>query len=117
MVLHFNDMKGDLEGTIKQIADFLTIKINPKSFAKIVEHCSFDYMKAHASEVAPRGGVMWKGGATTFINKGNNGRWRDILSSAEINAYEDRAVAELGVECAKWLADGGSLYASTDSQI
>ena len=117
MLLHFNDMKGDLEGAIKRIAEFLVIEIDPKSFSKIVEHCSFDYMKAHASEVAPRGGAMWKGGATTFINKGSNGRWRDILSAAEIKAYEDKAVSELGVECAEWLGNGGSLPSAVRHQV
>ena len=106
MLLHFNDMKGDLEGTIKRTAEFLDIEIDPKSFSKIVEHCSFDYMKAHASEIAPRGGALWKGGATTFINKGTNGRWRDTLTPTEVAAYEAKALAELGPECAKWLAYG-----------
>ena len=109
MLLHFNDMKSDLEGTIKRVAKFLDIKIDPNSLPKIVEHCSFDYMKAHASEVTPRGGAMWKGGATTFINKGSNGRWRDSLSREEIKAYDDKAISELGTECARWLAKGGSI--------
>ena len=63
-------------------------------------------MKTHAAEVTPRGGASWKGGATTFINKGSNGRWHDSLSAEEIKAYEDKALAELGPECAAWLANG-----------
>lgn len=51
--------------------------------------------------MAPRGGIMWNGGAKTFINKGNNGRWRDMLSAAEVAAYEAKAVKELGPACAK----------------
>jgi aryl sulfotransferase len=106
-LIHFNDMKADLAGSVREIADFLGIKPDAASFAKIVEHSTFDYMKAHAGEVAPRGGAMWKGGAGTFINKGTNGRWRDTLSAAEIAAYETKASAELGTACAKWLANGG----------
>ena len=55
---------------------------------------------------APASGVLWKGGATTFINKGNNGRWRDALNAAEIATYEVKAEAELGPACAAWLAKG-----------
>ena len=33
-------------------------------------------------------------------------RWRDTLTSAEVAEYEARAVAELGAECARWLATG-----------
>lgn len=107
-LIHFNDMKANLPGAIRRIAKFLEIPVDEANFPAIVEHCSFDYMKAHAESVAPRGGVMWNGGATTFINKGTNGRWRDKLTADEVAAYEARAAAELGPECAAWLADGDS---------
>ena len=106
-LLHFNDMKADLARSIREIAAFLEIPVDGAKFPKIVEHCTFDYMKAHADMVAPRGGIMWNGGARTFINKGTNGRWRDTLSAAEIAAYEAKAVKELGPACARWLARGG----------
>ena len=109
MLIHFNDLKDDLEGAIMRIAAFLDIPIDRASFSRIVEHCTFDYMKAHAAEVAPRGGEFWKGGAATFINKGSNGRWRDVLSDAEISEYEARALRELGPACARWLANGGAI--------
>mgnify|MGYP007026263039 FL=1 len=63
-------------------------------------------MKAHAENVAPLGGAIFEGGAQTFINKGVNGRWKDVLTADDIAAYEARAVAELGLDCARWLADG-----------
>lgn len=46
---------------------------------------------------------MWNGGAKTFINKGTNGRWRDVLTAADNEAYNARALKELGPECAKLL--------------
>lgn len=69
-----------------------------------LEHCSFDYMKTNAEKVAPSGGALWNGGAATFINKGTNDRWRDVLTPADIAAYEKRAIEELGAECAAWPA-------------
>ena len=105
-LIHFNDMKSDLPGTIRDIAAFLSVPIDEASFPRIVEHCGFDYMKAHAEQVVPLGGAMWHGGATTFIHKGTNGRWRDTLTPADIAAYEAKAVAELGPDCAAWLAGG-----------
>ncbi|HEX7109408.1 MAG TPA: sulfotransferase domain-containing protein [Aestuariivirga sp.] len=106
-LVHFNDLKADLAGSIRSIAAFLEIRINERAFPRIVEHCTFDYMKAHAELVTPSTGNMWRGGAKTFINKGSNNRWLDTLSAAETTAYEAKAVAELGPECAKWLAHGG----------
>jgi aryl sulfotransferase len=105
-LIHFNDMKVDLPGSVRRIADFLKIKPDAAAFEKILAHCTFDYMKAHAELAAPRGGIMWNGGAKTFINKGTNGRWRDTLSAAEVTAYEAKALKELGPVCAKWLARG-----------
>lgn len=104
LLLHFNDMKADLPGAIRKVADFLDIDVDPTTFSAIVAHCGFDYMKAHAELYAPRGGAMWQGGANTFINKGTNGRWRDTLSPEEIRAYDQRAVEKLGADCAAWLA-------------
>ncbi len=72
----------------------------------IVKHCTFDYMKEHAEKSVPLGGAFWEGGAQTFINKGSNGRWRDVLTQEDCAAYEARALDELGAECANWLANG-----------
>ncbi|HVU19748.1 MAG TPA: sulfotransferase domain-containing protein [Rhizomicrobium sp.] len=106
MLLHFNALKSDMPGNIRCVAKFLDIPIDESKFPAIVEHCTFDYMKAHAAQSAPLGGSLWEGGAASFINKGTNGRWRDVLSKEDIAAYEARALNELGPDCAHWLASG-----------
>ena len=63
-------------------------------------------MKANATPSVPLGGAFWEGGAQTFIHKGVNGRWSDMLSPGQSAAYEARALAELGQDCARWLATG-----------
>ena len=103
-MLHFADLKRDMEGEIRRIADFL--EITPKNWDAILEHCSFDYMKKNAAKSAPLGGALWEGGAETFINKGTNGRWKGMLTPADVEAYKTRAIKELGPECAAWLAGG-----------
>jgi len=105
-LVHFNELKADLAGSIRGIASFLDIPIDESKFPAIIHHCGFDYMKSHAELAAPLGGAMWEGGATTFIHKGTNGRWRDTLTADEVKAYDAKAAAELGPECAKWLAEG-----------
>jgi aryl sulfotransferase len=105
-LVHFNQLKADLPGEMRAIAAFLEIDIPEDRWDAIIEHCSFDYMKTHAEHVAPLGGAIFEGGAETFINKGVNGRWRDVLSAEESAAYEAQALAKLGPECARWLATG-----------
>jgi aryl sulfotransferase len=107
MLLHFADLKRDPEGQIREIAAFLGIQVADQNWSCILEHCSFDYMKRHAEQVAPLGGAPWEGGAGTFINKGTNGRWRDILTAEDNRRYAELALDQLGPECAAWLELGG----------
>jgi len=105
-LIHFNDLKKDLAGEMRAIADFLGVDIPEARWPTVVEHCTFDYMKEHAENVAPMGGLIFEGGAKTFVNKGVNGRWRDVLTPADSLAYEQMAVEKLGPECARWLMSG-----------
>ena len=97
MFIHFQNLKD---------GEFLEIDCDEDKWPEIVEHCTFDYMKAHATPSVPMGGIFWEGGAETFIYKGTNGRWKDVLSAEEIERYEQIAVENLGEECAHWLATG-----------
>ena len=106
LMVHFANLKADLDGEMRRISAFLDIPIDEALWPTIVEHCTFDYMKDHAQYAAPLGGSLWEGGATTFINKGVNGRWTDLLTENDVRAYEKRARDELGEECARWLATG-----------
>jgi aryl sulfotransferase len=106
LMVHFAGLKADLDGEMRRIAKFLDAPVDEARWPQIVEHCTFDYMKAHAEHSAPLGGALWEGGAATFINKGVNGRWSDLLTKADIKAYEARARAELGEDAAHWLATG-----------
>lgn len=105
-LLHFNNLKNDMPGEIRRIAEFIDVPIDESQWENILEHCSFDYMKAHATKSVPAGGAFWDGGAETFIHKGINGRWRDVLSTEEIAEYDRRAAAELDSDCTRWLATG-----------
>jgi aryl sulfotransferase len=106
MMVHFDRLKRDMPGEIRRIAGFLDISVDEDRFPAIVEHCTFDYMKAHAEKSAPLGGVFWDGGAATFINKGSNGRWRETLTAQDCARYESMAREQLGEDCARWLATG-----------
>jgi aryl sulfotransferase len=107
MLLHFADLKADPERKIREVASFLEIEVPEETWPAILDHCSFDYMKRHAEHVVPLGGAPWEGGAGTFINKGTNGRWRDVLTDRDNRRYRMLAAEQLGVECAVWLERGG----------
>ncbi len=105
-VVHYAALKADMPCEIAQIADFLDLEVDPEAWPTIFKHCSFDYMKANAAASVPAGGAFWEGGAQTFVHKGTNGRWRDVLTAEQSAAYEQKALAELGPDCAAWLGSG-----------
>ena len=105
-LIHFAQLKADMPGQMRQIAAFLEIPIDESRWEAMLEHCSFAYMKQHATKSVPLGGAFWDGGAQTFINQGTNGRWREILTQAESEKYERLALEQLGAPCAHWLATG-----------
>ncbi len=105
-LVHYQNLKDDMEGQMRKIAAFLDIPIDERRWDTMVDHCTFDYMKNHAPLSTPLEGVIFDGGAKVFINKGTNGRWRDTLTGEDVEAYEGRAIEELGPECAHWLATG-----------
>jgi aryl sulfotransferase len=104
--VHYAHLKTDLPGQIRRIAAFLDIAIDEAAWPRIVEHCSFDYMKQHATKSLPFEGKFWDDGARTFVNKGVNGRWRDVLTADDIARYDAAAERELGAACARWFARG-----------
>lgn len=108
-LVHFADLKADLDGEMRALARFLDIDVAEDRWPAILHHCSFDYMKANAELAAPLGGMPWEGGAKTFINKGVNGRWRDVLTEADNRRYVELARERLGEDCAHWLATGERL--------
>lgn len=104
MLMHYADMKRDLQGAIRRVAAFLDIPIDEANWPQILAHCDINYMRDHGDKTVPLGGAFWEGGARSFIYKGVNGRWRETLDPALSAAYEAKARAELGDECAAWLA-------------
>jgi aryl sulfotransferase len=95
LLVHYASLKADLGREIRRIADFLEIGINEAQFPTLVEHCTFDYMRAN---VAPQNSIAF--------NKGINGRWKDVLNQSEIELCDKVATRNLPPECAHWLVTG-----------
>jgi aryl sulfotransferase len=105
LVLHFNDLVADSAGQFRRIADFLDIAIDEVRLPDMVAHCSL----AHMRKVAEHDDFLnshFREGARTFLHKGVNGRWRDVLSQAEIDRCDEIAARELTPDCAAWLRSG-----------
>ena len=102
LLVHYARLKADLPGEVRRIAAFLDIPIDEAKFPKMLEHCSLEHMKERASQVEFLEQVF-DGGGRTFVNKGVNGRWRDVLTPEEIALCDEVAAKNLSPECAAWL--------------
>jgi aryl sulfotransferase len=106
-LVHFNNLLHDLPGAIRDVADFLDVTIDETMFPAIVEHCSLDFMKKRAVRVESLA-KNFEGGGANFINKGTNGRWKDVLSAEDIAKCDAVAAQNLSPDCAHWLRTGES---------
>ena len=106
LMVHFGALKANMPAEMRRIAKFLDITIDESRWDEIVEHCTFDWMRANGEKSVPLHGKMWEDGVKSFINKGTNGRWMDTLTPQECADYEAKAVAEVGTEGAEWLKTG-----------
>jgi aryl sulfotransferase len=101
LLVHFSDLLADLEHEIRRIADYLEIKLPDALLAEIAQAVTFTNVKQKAQQILPNSSFI--GGAQTFIYKGTNGRWRNVLSDDDLELYEAAAARELSPACAQWL--------------
>lgn len=106
LLVHYNDLKNDRAGEMRRIADFLGIEIPAAQWPAIVEGASFEAMKSHADELIPQAQIMWEGGGNSFLNKGTNGRWREVAAKADLDRYDAKVKAEFSPALARWIEHG-----------
>jgi aryl sulfotransferase len=104
LFVHYNDLKADLAGEMRRIAEFLGIVVSEDAWPDVVARCTFESMRARGDEIGTF--ALFEGGAKSFLFRGTNGRWRDVLSPGELAAYERRAAEILPPDAARWLEQG-----------
>lgn len=105
LLMHYAELKADLGGAMRRVADFLQIEVPAGLWPVLVEAASFPAMKQVGDTLLGETGRAFHGGGDTFFHHGENGRWRGQLSGANLALYEARA-ATLPADCSAWLATG-----------
>ena len=106
LFVHFADLLGDLRGEVLRIAEFLDIEVQEDPLQSLLNAVTFATMKANAERTWPKLNTFMKGGAQTFFHKGTNGRWKGVLTAADLKLYEAAVTRELSDEGARWLEQG-----------
>jgi aryl sulfotransferase len=111
LFVHFADLLAQPDVEIQRIADFLEIPVASDSLERIVEAVSFKSMKANSDAVVGAAAAFWEGGSKRFVNKGTNGRWREVLTEDDLNDYHAMVEKVLSKDCARWLEEGRAALA------
>ncbi len=107
LLVHFTDLLEKPEAEVRRIAKFLGIEIDEKMLPGILERISFNGMKENFGNIMPDADHLFREGGKTFMNKGTNGRWRGVLTAAELEQCRAAIARELSPDCATWLENGG----------
>lgn len=101
LVLYYEDMKQDLKGTVKSIANHLDLKLSDAQIEHdILPKVSFQYMKTNQDLYQPQS-VGWKPGYE-FIRKGQVGDHKKLLSDGQRARFNEQLRATLPDDCS-WL--------------
>jgi aryl sulfotransferase len=106
LLVHYADLKADLPGEMRRIAGFLGVEPPPEAWPSLVRAATFDQMKADGETLMAGIESSFVEGHKSFLYKGSNGRWRDVLTEDDIQRYEARLAAELPPGLAAWIEHG-----------
>lgn len=106
LLVHYNDLKADLAGEMKRIADFLAISVPPDVMPKLVEAATFANMKKDGDALVPMAKMAWDRGADRFINQGTNDRWKGVLTADDLARYDALAKRHWSRATEAWVRQG-----------
>jgi aryl sulfotransferase len=105
LLVHYNDLKTDLGGEMRRIAEFLEIEIPNGVWPELVEGASFESMRAQGDELMPQAKLTW-GSVERFLHLGSNNRWRDVVSREDLAIYDTSVKREFSPDLARWVEHG-----------
>ena len=105
LLVHYNDLKADLAGEMRRIADFLSIEVSDTLWPVLVEAATFETMKRNGATLMTGAEAIFEGGSDRFLFKGTNGRWRDVMTAEDLALY-DQVAGRMTPGLARWLEQG-----------
>ena len=114
LVVSYEELSADLEAGVKRIADFCGIAIDPAAMPRILERCSFAFMREHDARFAIERRMLPPKPAdpeNAFIRQGKVGGWRqelDARSAREFQTAFDRWLRDVGDDRFRILSGQGA---------
>jgi hypothetical protein len=106
VLLHYDELKADLAGEMRRLAERLQIEVRPDRWASLIAAAGFDAMRRRADKIVPNAReALWRDNAR-FFNKGTSGQWRGLLDAADLRRYQARVAQLAPPELVTWLHRG-----------
>ncbi|XP_019861933.1 PREDICTED: sulfotransferase 1C4-like [Amphimedon queenslandica] len=105
LFLMYEDLKKDLSGSVKAIAQFMGYSLDDAMIEKITRQCTFDSMKDNplaTYDSLPEAPEVTVSNSTPFIRKGVIGDWK--------NHFSDEQSARFDAEYTKRLSGSGLVF-------
>ena len=97
LVVFFEEMKADLNGTIQQVADLLDVTLTAEQFGKVAHKASYATMKANNHKFSPPTPPDYaEQGHISMVRSGQSGEAQEALTADQRQAIDTFCQAELG---------------------
>jgi hypothetical protein len=94
LICSFKEMRRDLAGSVKRVADFLGVDSSPEVLAKVTERSSFAYMKTIDDKFST-GKFLSLRAAAPMMRKGSDGGSSELITPAQARRIDEFCIAEL----------------------
>jgi len=106
VLLHYGDLKADLEGQMRHLAARLGVSVPEKLWLELVQAATFEEMRRCADEIVPNATeAVWHDNAR-FFNKGTTGQWRGLLADEDLRHYETLIMEIANPDLVAWMHQG-----------
>ena len=106
LLVHYNDMKADLDGEMRRISAFLDIPIDDALWPSLVEAATFEAMKRNGDTLLGHMVRGFEGGHLSFLHKATNGRWQGEVDPEDLARWREKLEAALSPNLIAWLEGG-----------
>ncbi|WP_211517030.1 sulfotransferase domain-containing protein [Geodermatophilus africanus] len=125
--LHYDDLKADLKGQMRQLAVRLGIHVDEHLWPRLVQAATFGAMRRRADTIVPGGGPEHWIDPAAFFSRGTSGQWCNLLDDSDLARYAARVRALAAADLVDWvhstpidisgpIGDTSSIYGAHDPQ-
>jgi hypothetical protein len=96
LFMTFEEMKRDLPGTVRRVADFMQVDLTAEELENATERSSYAWMKQHSSQFDTRGlSPPWATPRGAMVRRGESGSADELLSIEDQLRIDDFCRSEL----------------------